>query len=127
MAKYNTRKLRRDLMDKYGTAMYSGFPMAVIDLSDVESMSDEEIVKALLTKACPITSTCGTLEGRWNSQYVLAKDILSGSFTGVEEWVRTKQPSDKYGEGKNQGVLAIFLEKMNIYVDPSFFAMIDRK
>ena len=45
MAKYNTRKLRRDLMDKYGTAMYSGFPMAVIDLSDVESMSDEELLE----------------------------------------------------------------------------------
>lgn len=45
MAKYNTRKLRRDLMDKYGTAMHSGFPMAVIDLSDVESMSDEELLE----------------------------------------------------------------------------------
>ena len=45
MAKYNTRKLRRDLMDKYGTAMYSGFPMAVIDLSDIESMSDEELLE----------------------------------------------------------------------------------
>lgn len=45
MAKYNTRKLKRDLMDKYGTAMYSGFPMAVIDLSDIESMSDEELLE----------------------------------------------------------------------------------
>ena len=71
------------------------------------SMSDEEICKALLSKACTHTSTAGSLNDRWNSQYVLAKDILSGTFTEVEEWIRTKQPSDKYGEGQNNGVLAI--------------------
>lgn len=71
------------------------------------SMSDEEICKALLAKACTHTSTAGSLNDRWNSQYVLAKDILSGAFTDVEEWIRTKQPSDKYGEGQNNGVLAM--------------------
>lgn len=37
-------RLRRDLMDDYGSAMTSGFPMAVTDLSDVESMSDSELI-----------------------------------------------------------------------------------
>ena len=38
-------KLRRDMMDDYGTAMSSGFPMAVADLSRVERMSDRELVE----------------------------------------------------------------------------------
>ena len=38
-------RLRRDLMDDYGTAMFSGFPMAVMDLSRVENMSDREVVE----------------------------------------------------------------------------------
>ena len=33
------------LMSYYGTAMSSGFPMAVIDLGDVENASPEELVK----------------------------------------------------------------------------------
>ncbi len=32
-------------MDYFGTAMHSGFPMAVIDLSEIENMTDEEILK----------------------------------------------------------------------------------
>ena len=38
-------RLRRDLMDDYGTAMFSGFPMAVMDLAKVERMSDRELVE----------------------------------------------------------------------------------
>lgn len=72
------------------------------------SMSDEEIVKALLQKARPINSTCGTLEDRWDSQYVLACDILSGAFTEVEEWVKTKLPL-KYENGRNPGALLAWL------------------
>ena len=44
MSKYNLRKLKKDLMDYFGTAMNSGFSMAVIDLSDIEKMSDEELL-----------------------------------------------------------------------------------
>ena len=36
-------ELRKELEDYYGTAMASGMPMAVIDLSHVSEMSDEEI------------------------------------------------------------------------------------
>ncbi len=39
-------RLRKDLMDKYGTAMFSGFPAAVMDLSRIERMSDQEIIEA---------------------------------------------------------------------------------
>ena len=38
-------RLRRDMMDYYGTAMFNGFPMAVMDLSKVERMSDEELIE----------------------------------------------------------------------------------
>ena len=38
-------RLRRDLKDYCGTAMFNGFPMAVMDLSKVERMSDHELVE----------------------------------------------------------------------------------
>ena len=38
-----TEELREKLKDYYGTAMVSGNPMAVIDLSRVENMDEEEI------------------------------------------------------------------------------------
>lgn len=37
--------LRRDLMDNYGTAMTNGFPMAVIDLSNIEHAGPEELIR----------------------------------------------------------------------------------
>ena len=37
-------RLRRDMKDYYGTAMFNGFPMAVMDLSKVERLSDRELV-----------------------------------------------------------------------------------
>ncbi|MCR5720133.1 MAG: hypothetical protein K6F84_06160 [Lachnospiraceae bacterium] len=33
------------MKDYYGTAMFNGFPMAVMDLSKVERMSDRELVE----------------------------------------------------------------------------------
>lgn len=41
-------RLRRDLMDYYGTAMSGGFPMAVIDLSRVQNASPEDLVSMAL-------------------------------------------------------------------------------
>ena len=38
-------ELREKLKDYYGTAMTSGFPMAVIELSEIDDMSDEEILE----------------------------------------------------------------------------------
>ena len=37
--------LRAQLRDYYGTAMVSGFPMAVMELSEVDSMSDDEVIE----------------------------------------------------------------------------------
>ena len=39
------KRLRRDLEDYYGTAMFNGFPMAIMDLSKVEKASDREIIE----------------------------------------------------------------------------------
>ena len=41
----DVNKLRRDIKDYYGTAMFNGFPMAVMDLSKVERISDRELVE----------------------------------------------------------------------------------
>ena len=38
-------RLRKDLKDYYGTAMFSASPMAVLDLSRIERASDLEIVE----------------------------------------------------------------------------------
>lgn len=38
-------KLRRDLMDYYGTAMHSGSPMVMMELMDVESATNSELLK----------------------------------------------------------------------------------
>ena len=37
-------RLRDDLKDYYGTAMFSGMPMAVIELSQAETASPQELV-----------------------------------------------------------------------------------
>lgn len=37
-------KLREEVMDYYGTAAASGFPMAIIELSQAESASDEKLI-----------------------------------------------------------------------------------
>ena len=38
-------RLRRDIKDYYGTAMFNASPMAVMDLSGIERMSDLEIAE----------------------------------------------------------------------------------
>ena len=38
-------KLRKDLTDYYGTAFTGGFPVAVIELSEVEKANDSELIK----------------------------------------------------------------------------------
>ena len=40
----NVSRLRMDMKDYYGTAMFNGFPMVVMELSGVEHMSDRELV-----------------------------------------------------------------------------------
>ncbi len=41
----DTNRLRKDLIDYYGTAMNNGFPMAVIDLSKAETASEQELIR----------------------------------------------------------------------------------
>lgn len=40
--------LRRDMKEEYVAAMCCGFPMAVVDLTEVERMSDQELVEQAL-------------------------------------------------------------------------------
>ena len=39
----DVEELRDKLRDYYGTAMTSGFPMAVIDLAEVDDLDDNEV------------------------------------------------------------------------------------
>lgn len=48
-------RLREDLKDYYGTAMASGFPMAMMDLSEVEHASEEELVKKAIQNGMDIS------------------------------------------------------------------------
>ena len=41
----DTERLRRDLEDDYGTAMSSGFPMAMMEISEVERASERELIE----------------------------------------------------------------------------------
>ena len=45
MDQIDFERLRSDLRDYYGTAMFSGFPMAVMDLSKVERASDDDLLR----------------------------------------------------------------------------------
>ncbi len=38
-------ELKEKLKDYYGTAMTNGFPMAVFELSEVDELSDDEIME----------------------------------------------------------------------------------
>ena len=44
MNEIDYEKLRNDLIDYYGTASYNEFPMAIIELSNVENASYEELI-----------------------------------------------------------------------------------
>ena len=44
----DVNRLRRDMKEEYVAAMCCGFPMAVVDLTEVERMSDRELVEQAL-------------------------------------------------------------------------------
>jgi hypothetical protein len=41
----NIERLRKDLMDEYGTAMEAGNELAMVDLIEVENASPEELIQ----------------------------------------------------------------------------------
>lgn len=41
----NIERLRKDLLDYFGSAMFSGFPMAMMDVSRVENASDDTLIR----------------------------------------------------------------------------------
>jgi len=44
-APINTEKLRRDLMNHYGTRIFAGFDSALEDLIEVDKASEEELIR----------------------------------------------------------------------------------
>ena len=44
MSKINTYKLRKDLEDYFGTAMFSGNPQAMMDFEKVKRASSQELI-----------------------------------------------------------------------------------
>ena len=60
-----------------------------------DSMTDEQIIDALMAEAAATPSTAGSLYPRFGvAQPKCAKAILNGELTDVETWVRTGQPSE---------------------------------
>lgn len=51
---YNIRRIKRELQDYYGTAKTNGFPMAVIELGDLDSLSDDELVELARSVGIPV-------------------------------------------------------------------------
>ena len=46
--KIDIERLRSDLADEFGAATYSGFPVAMVDIFDLDNATDEEVIgKAL--------------------------------------------------------------------------------
>ena len=48
-------KLRSDLIDYFGTAMFSGLPMAIVDLNKVETASFNELIEIAITNNWDLT------------------------------------------------------------------------
>lgn len=44
----NIDKLREDLLDYYGTAMFNASPLAIIELTKIEKASNEELIEIAL-------------------------------------------------------------------------------
>ena len=42
---FDIERLREDLKDYYGTAILSGFPMAIMEVEKVSRASDEELIR----------------------------------------------------------------------------------
>ncbi len=42
---YDMERMRKDLLDYFGTAMMSGFSMAMVDVLTIERSSDAELLK----------------------------------------------------------------------------------
>lgn len=45
MDELDEEALRQRLMDECGTAMFGGFPAALLDVADIESASGDELLK----------------------------------------------------------------------------------
>ena len=43
MGEFDEEALRERLMDECGTAMFGGFPAALLDVADIESASSDEL------------------------------------------------------------------------------------
>lgn len=51
----DTERLRRDIEDDYGSAMSSRFPMAMMEMSEVERASDRELIEMAREKRVDMT------------------------------------------------------------------------
>ena len=51
----DTECLRRDIEDDYGSAMSSGFPMAMMEMAEVERASDRELIEMAREKRVDLT------------------------------------------------------------------------
>lgn len=55
MIEIDIDKLRADLVDYFGTAMFNVSPLALIDLSKVENANEEELVQIAIKNGFDLT------------------------------------------------------------------------
>ena len=48
MTEIDIEKLKKDLIDYYGTAIFTSSPLAIIELSKIEKATEEELIKIAL-------------------------------------------------------------------------------
>lgn len=60
----NYRELRQDLMDYFGTAVASGNPMAIIELSKVETATDQQLLQIAIKNGFDLTEYIESLKKR---------------------------------------------------------------
>lgn len=56
---FDIEQLRDDLKDYYGTAMFGGFPMAMIEAEKVLRASDEELIRIAEKNGIDLKRYCG--------------------------------------------------------------------
>ena len=48
LTKINIEKLKKDLMDYFGTAMYASSPLAIMNLTEIENANNDKLISIAL-------------------------------------------------------------------------------
>ena len=128
---YDSDRLRKDVRDYYGTAMFNGNPMAMMELEEAERASDEELRG--------IARQCGIDPSRYDSPYSGATPGYGSGYGSRYSGYDSAEPSytsprSSSGIGVSAGVhtetigpaATRFFEPSGTQQDSGFFASYGR-